>query len=579
MRRLFAAVFLITALPVAAADRAADRWVERTLRSMSLDEKIGQMIIPPTPGVFRSEDSEEFQKVKRDITQFHVGGYHTYGGDPAGLALLIHSMQRISKHPLLITADLEGGAGFVFPGATRMPLAMAIGATGDTQMAFEAGRVTALEGRALGVHVNFYPVVDVQNNARNPIINIRSFGENPESVSAMARAYIRGAQENGQIATAKHFPGHGDVATDSHMELPVLEVDRKRLDAIELPSFRAAIAENVGAVMSAHIALPAIESEKGLPATLSKAILTGILREELQFKGLIFTDAMTMRGVSAHYKDDDATLRAVNAGADIILFPVSVENSFKAMKSAVESGALPLSRIEQSVRRILQAKATLGLHLDRTADLAKVTQIAGRKEHREAAQRMMDRAVTLVRDEKNVLPLRASPELRVLHLNIVDNRNGWRQAAGNAFGPELVKRFPRAVSVTIDDRTTGSELDMVRKLAELSDAVLVNGYIRVAAYKGSIDLSTEQLNLLKQLSKMKKPFVFSLFGSPYLLTQVPELPSYILAYDTHTAAELAVLKAITGEIEFQGKLPISLPDLYPIGHGLTASDAEAGAKQ
>ena len=278
---------------------------------MTLDEKIGQMIVPagPASGGFRPIDSDEMNAIRRNIVDFHVGGYHTFGGDPAGNALAINEMQKMAKVPLLITADLEGGPGYVLFGATRLPLAMAIAATGDEKLAYDAGKLTAQEARAIGINVNFYPVADVNNNPENPIINIRSFGEDPASVSRFVRAYIRGAQENGVIATAKHFPGHGDVATDSHMQMPVLDVPRERLETLELPPFRAAIAEGVGAVMSAHIWLPKLEPEKGVPSTLSKNVLGGVLRGELGFKGIVFTDAMTMRGVSANFANEDATLR------------------------------------------------------------------------------------------------------------------------------------------------------------------------------------------------------------------------------------------------------------------------------
>ena len=548
------------------------RWVDKTLRSMTVDEKIGQMIMPGYEiGSFRNVDSEEFAKVRRNIVEFHVGGVHVYGGDPTPVALAINEMQKLTKVPLLISDNFEGGVGYVLFGATRFPLAMAIGATGDERLAYEAAKVTAQEGRAIGVNVNFYPVADVQNNPANPIINIRAFGEDPAMVSRFVSAYIRGAQENGQIATAKHFPGHGDVASDSHLEMPVLNVTAQRLESVELPPFRAAVAQGVAAFMSAHIWLPQIEPEKGLPSTLSKNVITGILRDELGYDGVVFTDAMTMRGVSANFKNDDATLRAVEAGADIILIPPSVEDSFRAIKSALESGRLAESRIDVSVRRILTAKARFDLAnpKNRFVDVDRLMTILGTREHRDFAQRIEDQAITLVRDENQALPLRASPDLRVVQINVVDTRSGWREGAvGRVVAAELPKRFPRAVTVQVDDQSTPTELDLVRKLAMTGDALVVNGFIRVAAYKGSIDLTPAEVTLLRDLAAMKKPFVFTVFGSPYVLTHIPELPSYIVTYDTSPLAEMAMVRAITGEIEFKGKLPISLPGLYPIGHGL-----------
>jgi beta-N-acetylhexosaminidase len=549
-----------------------DKWVEKTLKSMSVDEKIGQMLMPGNPlGSFRNVDSDEFAKIRAEVVDYHAGGYHVFGGDPAAVTLIINEMQKLAKVPLLVADNFEGGVGYVLFGATRLPLGMAMGATGDEHLAYEAAKLTAEEGRALGVNVNFYPVADVQNNPQNPIINIRSFGEDPASVSRFVRAYIRGAQDNGQLATAKHFPGHGDVTADSHLQMPVLDVTRQRLDAVELPPFRAAVDEKVGAFMSAHIWLPQLEPKKDLPATLSKNVMTDLLRGELHFAGIVFTDAMSMRGVTNSFPNGEASVLAIEAGADMLVLPPDVPAAFNAIKAAVDSGRITVARLDESARRILRAKASMNLQdaRNRFADVNKAMTTVGSKPHRELAQRISDAAVTLVRDNQKVLPLRASPDLRLVQINLLDTRSGWREGApGRVMTAEVAKRFPRAVTVQVDDQSTAGELDMVRKLAQLADAVMVNGYIRVAAYKGSIDLTPAQTSLLKDLIALKKPMVYTSFGSPYVLTHLAELSSYVVAYDTHSIAEMAAVRAITGEIEFRGKLPISLPGLYPIGHGL-----------
>ncbi|MEK6322957.1 MAG: glycoside hydrolase family 3 N-terminal domain-containing protein [Acidobacteriota bacterium] len=554
-------------------------WVEKTLASLTLDEKIGQLIIPATVGMFLSQDSEAFKQARRDITEFHVGGYHMLGEvnilhEPAGVALFINHLQELAKVPLWITADFEGGVGLRYIGATRLPRAMAMGATANPEFAYQAGRITAEEARALGVQVNFYPVVDVNNNARNPIINIRSFGGDPQLVSRMARAYIRGSQEHGVMATAKHFPGHGDTSTDSHLELPIIDVDRARLNAIELPPFQAAIEEGVGGVMSAHIALPRIETDN-LPATLSAKMLTGVLRGELKFKGVIFTDAMNMRGIVAHYSEGEAAVRAVKAGADIVLYPPSVEKAFLGLKQAVQSGELTEPRIDESVRRILTAKARLGLDRDRLVDINKLDKVLGSSDHQQTAQQIIESAITLVRDKRNALPLKLAPENKVLFITIVDNSEGWRDGVpGRAFFAGLVKRHPNSITVYVTDKTSPAEFDLIKKLAAFSDVVIVNGFIRVSSFKGSIDMSEGEINLLRHLSAIEKPFAFVLYGSPYLLSFVPELPTYVLAYEYYPAAEEAALKAVLGEIGFKGKLPIELPGFYPIGH----SAAKSGEK-
>ena len=556
----------------------AKSWVDSTLASMTLDEKVGQLIIPATVGLFMSQDSDVYKQIRRDITEFHVGGYHMLGEvnilhEPAGVALLINHIQEMAKVPLLVTADFEGGVGLRYIGATRLPRAMAMGATANPDTAYQAARITATEARAMGVNVNFYPVVDVNNNARNPIINIRSFGSDPKLVSEMARAYIRGLQSAGAMATAKHFPGHGDTSTDSHLELPSLDIDRARLDSIELPPFRAAVEEGVGSVMSAHIALPQIEPEK-LPATLSPKLLTGVLRGELKFNGIIFTDAMNMRGVAAHYPDGEAAVRAFKAGADVILYPPSVEQAFTAIKRAVEAGEIKESRLDESVRRILVAKEKLGLDKNRFADLNKLDKVLGSGEHQRGAQQIIENAITLVRDNKNVLPLKLKPEQRVLFITVVDNNEGWRDGPpGRAFFTGLMKRHANTTNAFVSEKTSPAEFDLIKKLAAFSDVIIVNGFIRVASYKGSIDLTEGEIDLLKHLSAVDKPFAFVLYGSPYMISFVPELPSYVLGYEYYPAVEEAALKAVLGEIEFKGKLPIELPGFYPIGHSITKARA------
>jgi beta-N-acetylhexosaminidase len=443
---------------------------------------------------------------------------------------------------------------------------MAIGATGSEDMAYEAGRIAGQEARAIGVGVNFYPVVDVNNNPRNPIINIRSFGGDPKLVSRMARAYIRGFQGTGGMATAKHFPGHGDTSTDSHLELPRIDVDRARLDEVELPPFRAAIEEGVGGVMSAHIALPRVEPE-GVPATLSKKMLTGLLRHDLGFNGVIFTDAMTMQGIAAHYPEGAAAVRAIEAGADIILYPTNVESTFSALKQAVLSGKIEATRLDESLRRILGAKVRLGIDKNRFSEMDKLDRVLGASEHQQTAARIIESAVTLVRNEGNVLPLRLEPDKKVLLITMVDNTEGWYGLIpGSTFSSELTKRHSKTTAVSVSDRTSPAEFEMIKKMASMADVVITCGFIRVAAYKGSIDLSAGEIELLKNLSNLKKPFAFVLYGSPYLLSFVPELPTYVLTYEYYPGAEAAALKAIVGEISFRGRLPVELPGMYPMGY-------------
>jgi len=312
--------------------------------------------------------------------------------------------------------------------------------------------------------------------------------------------------------------------------------------------------------------LPRIENSN-LPATLSPMMLDGVLRGELKFGGVIFTDAMNMGGVVKHYPEGEAAVRAVKAGADIVLYPPSVEQAFVALKRAVDSGEIKESRIDESVKRILTAKAKVGLDRQRLVDIGKLDKVLGNDEHQRTAKQIIESAITLVRDKRSVLPLKLASEQKVLFITMVDNSEGWRDGVpGRAFFQELVKRHPNSMTVYVTDKTSPAELDLIRKLAAFSDTVIVNAFIRVSSFKGSIDMSEGEISLLRHLSGIQKPFAFVLYGSPYLISFVPELPSYILAYEYYPAAEEAALKAVLGEIEFKGKLPVELPGFYPIGH-------------
>ncbi len=549
--------------------KEAEKWVESTFKSMTLDEKIGQLIIPATTAQFTAVDNDLFAKIRDDIEKYHVGGYHIFGNELVSGALLVNRMQEMAKVPLLITADFEGGVGYQFKDATRLPRAMMIGATGDPNFAYEAGRVAAEEGRALGVGINFYPVVDVNNNPHNPIINIRSFGESVEAVEKMATAYIRGAHEGGLLATAKHFPGHGDASEDSHLQLPTVTIDKARLETVELPPFKTAIGAGVDAIMSAHIYYPALEPEKGLPGTLSKNILTGLLRNELGFKGLVFTDAMDMKGITANFPNDVATVRAVQAGADFVLFTPDPAASFNGLKKAVTTGAITEDRINDSVRRILRAKAELGLYENRYTDITRLDSLISTKPHLQVAMDISENAMTLIKDEKNVLPLKMKPQDRVLVLNVFDSDTAWREGKpGGTFAREFQKRHPGSLVFEISDFTTLPEYEVYRRIAPDFDYILVNTFARVAAYRGSISLTENEVLFLKQLTTLNKPLVTTCFGNPYIPLSIPEMPAFVLTFEIFPDAEVAAVEALTGEIPFRGKLPISLPGMYALGWSL-----------
>ena len=573
-RMLF--IVLMTAAPTSAYAQlpltpAQQKWVDKTLAGMTLDEKIGQLMFPVVSGRFTNLDSDAFQQIKDNIQKYHVGGYHLEGysgGNPASGALLISRMQELAKIPLLITADFEGGAGYQFDGATRFPRGMAIGATGDPQYAYDSAKFTAQEAKAMGVSVNFYPVVDVNDNPANPIINIRSFGENPQRVGEFGAAYVRGTQDADVIATAKHFPGHGDTSVDSHLELPVINFDRARLDQIELPPFEAAMKAGVGAVMTAHIYLSQFEKTPGLPASLSGAITTDLLRKDLGFQGLVFTDALPMHAITANFGATQSPVMAIKAGADVALTPVDIPGAFAALQAAVTSGDLTVERIDQSVRRLLAAKAWAGLNAQRKPALDQIDTLVSSPAALQKSQEIIEHALTLVKDDQNVLPLHLSDDDQVLLVNFVDASDQENPGnAGITFRSEFMKRHPRTVYAWVSPSISASEAALIRELAGSYKTIVVSCSIRIASYKGAVGLNDVQQNLLRALAQHPGSFVFALFGSPYLLNYLPELPSYALAYEFYPGAETAMVRAIFGEIKFTGKLPVTVGNL-PIGFRL-----------
>ena len=572
--------------------KEAALWVTKTLAKMTLDEKIGQLIFTTFNAAYMSTDSDEFDRLRHLVRDLKVGGIHVFGsaealpqvmlnpvwgggpaarkGDPYAAAMVLNRLQSESAIPLLTSGDFEGGAAYILNGATRLPRAMVIAATGDEQMAYEAGVVGATEARAVGVNIDFYPVVDVNNNPRNPIINLRSFGEDPAFVSKMALAYIRGIQSTGAFATAKHFPGHGDTNVDTHLGLAVISHPREHLDQVELVPFKAAIAAGVDAVMSSHIILPALDPTPGIPATLSRPILTGLLRNELKFNGLIFTDSMTMDAISKMFSHDKAAAMAVKAGVDFVLHSPDDDAAFRGIKAAVAAGEISEAQINASVERILRAKARLGLHVNRQVDVAAIADRFGTRAHAQVAQEINDRGITLIRDERSQVPLAVSRDANVLYLSVLDYASGWREGIpSRTMVPELKKRWPNLTAIEVTDRTTASEYELIRALTRRAEAVVAGVFVRIASFSGRMDLSQPQIALLDSVAAQNKPFVTVCFGNPYTATFLPKLPAVLLGYEFSDFTERAAAKALAGEIPISGRLPISLPGMFPIGHGLT----------
>lgn len=578
-------------------DPEARRWVEDTLAGMTLDEKVGQLILPSFRSVYISSDSQTYDELVTLVHEQHVGGVHLFGarpaapdvllnptyvrtglGQPLAAASLLNRLQAIAPTPLLVTADFETGVGFRIAGATTFPRAMAFGAAGDPRLARESGRITAAEARAIGVHVNFAPVVDVNNNARNPVINTRSFGEDPAQVSTLATAYVEGLQAGGMLASVKHFPGHGDTDVDSHLGLPIIRHSRTRLDEIELAPFRASIGAGTAGVMTAHIELPALEPAAGRPTTFSRRIVTALLREELGFDGLVFTDSMRMRAVSELVSAGEAAARAVAAGHDIVLHSPDDAAAFDGVKAAIADGTVSEGQIDESVRRILTAKARLGLHRSSRVSLDTLPLVVGGRAHRAVAREVSEQSITLIKDVDDQVPLRIPRSGSILYLSVLDYPSGWGTGApSRRVIPELEARWPNITAVELSDRSSRSEIELVRETAGRYDGIVAGVFVRTAAFSGRMDLAKALIDLLQALARdadrSGQPFVTAFFGNPYAATFLPDLPAMLLTYDYRDLAEESAVRAIAGEIAIGGRLPISMGTALPVGYGLTRGRA------
>jgi beta-N-acetylhexosaminidase len=560
--------------PTASApdDVAVKRWVA----SLTLREKVAQLVMIPFNGHPFTPRSRETRFVNL-VSKEHVGGLILVNvadngrvvakADPLQTASFINRMQRLAKVPLLVGGDFERGASMRLESTTVFPHAMAFAASGDPEEARIEGEITAKESRAMGFQWLFFPDADVNNNPDNPIINIRSYGEDPVAVSKFVSAFIEGAhtptdEKNRVLVTAKHFPGHGDTATDTHMNLATITGDLPRLEAIEWAPFRAAIQSGVDSIMTAHIAVPALD-DPGLPATLSSKILTGILREQLGFKGIVVTDALDMGGIAHGFSVGDASVRALEAGADVLLMPSDPKAAINAVVAAVNSGRISQARLEESVTRLLTAKVRVGLAGSRLVDTTRLKALVNTAESNAEAQKIANKSVTLVRDEKKIVPL--DSKVSTVFYTLVEST---ASTEGAAFETEVKKRFPQAAFLRGSSAMTSAELE---GLVQDADRYVVVAFASVAPSRGSAALSGALPGFVDHLIATKKPVVFVAMGNPYLLRNFPDVAAYLTTYSTVAPSEIAAAKALFGEIAIGGKLPVSIPGLAKIGDGIVLS--------
>jgi beta-N-acetylhexosaminidase len=614
MRR-FLTILLLTVIvtaPVVAKEKyqrpgpirltpSGEKWAEKTLHKLSIEEKVGQVFMIWCRASFLNADSPEYLQWRDAMQKYHVGSFamtvHVDGplllrSEPYEAAELLNRLQQDSKLPLLFAADFERGVSMRLQGTTVFPHAMAFGADGRMEDAETFGRITGEEARAIGIHWNFFPDADVNSNPANPIINTRSFGADPNQVGDLVTAYIKGAHESGMLTTVKHFPGHGDTATDSHLGVASVNVDRAHLDSIELPPFRQAVAAGVDSVMVAHVTVPALDPDPNHVATISPNVVSDLLEKQIGFKGLVVTDALDMAGLTHLFASDigRAAVEAFKAGNDLLLIPADLGASYDAMVKAVRSGEISQERLDRSVLKILKIKASLNLQEARMVDVNAIATTVGKPENIALGQQFADAAVTLVRDNGKVLPLKSKGTIKngLPYTTVEETHNQTlavvfsddvRLESGHIFGRELRARIPDARVIYVDSHIAAAMSDEVLKAVDEAQTVLAPVYVIPVAGKmgNSVAMSDATGTLLGQLldHAAAKTEVIAM-GNPYLASDFPKIENYMCTFSNATVSEVAAVKAIFGEIAIRGHLPVSIPNIAERGVGIARPVAAAG---
>jgi beta-N-acetylhexosaminidase len=561
---------------MAASDTmTSPRWTDSVLASLTLREKAAQIVWPSVFGDYVSGDSPQWRQLTDEVKNEKVGGFTISVGSPIEVAAKLNDLQAMSKVPLLFGSDLEAGAGFRarggyfvpnaidLGGAILFPPEMAVGATRDTTLAYEQGRLTAIEGRALGIHIAYAPVLDVNNNPDNPVINTRSYGEDPELDARLGVAFIHGLQDHGMMATGKHFPGHGDTGTNSHLALPIVTVSRSRLDTVELVPFRAAVNGGVGAIMSFHGAMPALDSS-GVPGTLSSKVLTGLLRGEMGFKGIIISDAMDMRGVLDQFGAAEAAKRAIAAGIDVLIQPLNVSETIDAVVDGVREHRYTEARLDSSVRRVLEEKRHLGLAQRKLVDLNALRFLVGDSSNLQIARKVAEKSITLVKDSLHAAPI-AVKTAKVLSITLARRSD---LGAGNAFNAELRTGLPNLRTEFMSTEDAALNFPRLIAAADSADVTIVGSY--VGQNWDAVTASAPQAfaNFLQTLMQRGRNPIVVAFGNPYLLQQLPWVGTYLVAWGGSPVSQTAAARALLGTTAISGHLPITIPPYASRGTGL-----------
>ena len=537
--------------------------VESLLDEMTLDEKIGQLFMVRAYGEFSNDRDLDYLRLKELITDYHVGGIIFFQGDVYGQAVRNNELQKIAKYPLWIAQDMEFGAAMRIDGTTRITPAMGIAATGNSYNAYLKGKITAHEAKAIGVHQIYAPVLDVNNNPNNPVINVRSYSADPGMVAEYGEEFMKGVQSEGLISTGKHFPGHGDTETDSHLALPTITHDYARLDSVELAPFRQSINEGMQSIMSAHISFPNISENEGLPGTLDPSILNKILIDSLSFNGLIVTDGLEMQGIAAHYSPGQAVIKALQAGADQMLVSTDEKAAINEIKKAVESGELSEERIDFSVRKILKLKADKGIFSNRLVNIESLNYKINTPQFQNTANRIVRESVTVLKDEE-ILPIRQVDYPNILVLGISD---GEEHSSAGTLRREISRYHENVQYHSLDSRTSNEEIQELMEDAQRADLIILGSFIRVRSYH-ALQMPEEYNRILEQLSGFDKPEILLSFGNPYIVENFSDADVHLMAWSAASDQVRGTIPSIFGASDIQGKFPGEVPGMYEIGDGI-----------
>jgi len=551
-------------ITAAAQTTAEPTDIDSLLQSMTLQEKIGQLFVSPAYGRFTNSKDPQYLRLKRLIENYHLGGIIFMQGDVYGQAMLTNKLQDHSKIPLWIAQDMEFGAAMRISGTTRITPAMGVAATDDASNAYLKGKITAREAKALGVNQIFAPVLDVNNNPENPVINVRSFSADPDMVSLFGQYMIDGIESEGVMATAKHFPGHGDTDVDSHLALPVIYHDFSRIDSLELRPFRETINNGLRSVMSAHIAYPNISRNGDLPGTMDESILNDILIDSLGFEGLIVTDGLEMKGIADNYSPGEAVIYALKAGVDMMLISPDEMAAINELELAVQRGELSEERIDRSVRKILQLKKGHGAFENPKVDLQNLSRSINTPVYQSIADRIARNSVTILKDSRDIFPIREVDHLNILAVALADDESG---STGSSFARELRKYHGNVDFHVLDRRTSLSEKNEILDAADKADLILIGSFVIVRSHQ-PIQVQPEQLQFLRQIISRPSPSALIAFGNPYVVRDLPGTDAHVMAWSSNSNQVRQAVPALFGASEVAGKLPINIPGMYDISDGL-----------